>query len=318
MTRVADTGRTATGRTAGTTPLLALAVLAGAMVALQQRLNGALGTALGDSVLAALVSFLVGLVCVAVVVLTRPASRRRLRAVRALPRWWLLGGLGGATLIAVGAAATPVIGVALLTVALVAGQTTGGLAADRIGLGPGGVHLLTGPRVAGAALCLVAVGLASFGRDARSASPTLLLLVVLAGLMVTVQQALNGRVREATGDAGVATFVNFLVGTTALAALGLGLAVLRGLPPQRWPGGERWYLYLGGPIGAAFVAVAAVAVRRIGVLRLSLAVVAGQLVGAVLLDVATPATGHAVAVATLLGALLTLVAVAVSGYGARS
>lgn len=41
-------------------------------------------------------------------------------AVRSLPVWACLGGLGGATLVAVGAAATPVIGVALLAVTLAA------------------------------------------------------------------------------------------------------------------------------------------------------------------------------------------------------
>ena len=39
-------------------------------------------------------------------------------------------------------------------------------------------------------------------------------------------------------------------------------------------------------MGAAFVAIAAVVVRVLGVLRLGLAVIAGQLVGALLLDVA--------------------------------
>lgn len=307
MTAVAE-------RTTGTGGLLAAAVVAGALVAVQQRLNGQLGVALRGALPAALVSFATGLVCVAVVVLGRARSRRALAAVRGVPAWWCLGGLGGATLVAVGAAATPVIGVALLTVALVAGQTLGGLGVDRAGLGPGGAHLLTGPRVAGAVLCLVAVALASTARDARSASALLLALVVLAGFLVAVQQALNGRVREATGDAGVATLVNFGVGTAALALAGALVALRYGLPPQRWPGPGQWYLYLGGPIGAAFIAVAAIAVRRVGVLRLSLAAVAGQLVGAVLLDVATPATGRTVAVPTVLGALLTLVAVGVSGY----
>jgi transporter family-2 protein len=133
-----------------------------------------------------------------------------------------------------------------------------------------------------------------------------------------VQQALNGRVRRTTGSAAVATLVNFVVGT---AALGLGVlltALVRGgLPDGDWPGPVQWYLYLGGPIGATFVAVAAVIVRRLGVLRLGLAVVAGQLVGALVVDVVLPATEEGIAAATVLGAALTLVAVAVSGMGVR-
>ncbi len=305
------------GGSRATTAALAVAVVSGALVAAQQRVNGELGVELADALLAALVSFGTGLVAVALVVLGRPPARRAMAAVRAVPWWMRLGGLGGASLVAAGAAATPRIGVALLTVALVAGQTTGGLVVDRLGLAPGGSHLLTWPRLAGAALCLVAVGIGSLGRDARDADPLLIALVVGAGFLIAVQQALNGQVRRTTGHAGAATLVNFLVGTTALAvAFGVAVAA-RGLPAGSWPGADQWYLYLGGPIGAGFVAMAAIVVRRLGVLRLGLAVIAGQLVGAILLDLAVPVTDRGIAPATALGAALTLAAVVVSGRGVR-
>ena len=296
---------------------LAAAVFSGGLVALQQRVNGQLGVDLDDALLASVVSFGTGLVVVVAVVLARPAARRAVRAVRQVPWWQRLGGLGGASLVAVGATATPRLGVALLTVGIVAGQTTGGLAVDRAGIGPGGSHLLTAPRVAGALLCLVAVGIGVLGRDAREADPLLLLAVVGAGFLIAVQQALNGRVRATTGDASVATLVNFVVGTTVLlTALGVALAV-RGAGDGDWPGAGEWYLYLGGPIGASFVAMAAVVVRRLGVLRLGLATIAGQLVGAVLLDLLLPATETGIAAMTVVGAALTLVAVGVSGLGVR-
>jgi transporter family-2 protein len=300
-----------------TTLALCAAVLSGALVAVQQRVNGQLGVDLQAPLLAALVSFSTGLVAVVVVVLARPPARRALAAVRDVPWWMRLGGLGGASLVAVGAFAAPQIGVALLTVGLVAGQTTGGLVVDRVGLAPGGSHLLTLPRIAGAVLCMVAVGLGGLGPDARDADPLLLLLVVAAGFAIAVQQALNGRVRRTTGNAAVATLVNFVVGTAALALAALVVAAARGLPDGDWPGADQWYLYLGGPVGASFVAVAAVVVRRLGVLRLGLAVIAGQLVGALVVDVVLPATERGIAGATILGALLTLVAVAVSGSGVR-
>jgi len=251
------------------------------------------------------------------VVLARPHARAALALVRDVPWWGRLAGLGGAALVAVGAFATPQIGVALLTIGLVAGQTGGGLLVDRLGLGPGGAHLVTLPRLAGAVLCVLAVGLGAAGRGARDADPLLLALVVVAGFLIALQQALNGRVRRTTGNAAVATLLNFVVGTVVLAAGVVLLALVSGLPGGDWPGLDRWYLYLGGPLGATFVAVAAVVVRRLGVLRLGLAVVAGQLVGALVLDLVTPATGSAIELLTVVGAALTLVAVAVSGLGAR-
>jgi bacterial/archaeal transporter family-2 protein len=307
----ADTGSTAT------TLALAAAVASGAMVALQQRVNGQLGVDLHDALLAALVSFGTGLIAVVLVVLARPAARRAVSALSQVPWWTKLGGLGGASLVAAGAAAAPEIGVALLTVGLVAGQTAGGLLVDRVGLAPGGSHLLTWPRLVGAALALLAVGLGALGRDAREADPLLLVAVVGAGVLIALQQALNGRVRRATGHAGVATLVNFVVGTTALVVVYALAVALRGLPAGTWPGLDQWYLYLGGPIGASFVAVAAVVVRRLGVLRLGLAVIAGQLVGAIAIDLALPATATGIAVPTAVGAVLTLVAVVVSGMGVR-
>ena len=289
------------------------AVASGSLVALQQRVNGELKTALGDALLTALVSFGTGLVGVVAVVLSRASARAALLRVRDVPWPQLLGGLGGATLVAVGAAAAPEIGVALLSVGLVAGQTSGGLVVDRAGWGPGGSHALTRPRVMGAALCLVAVGISVLGEGARAASPLLVLLVVVAGFVIAVQQALNGRVRVTTGDAGVATLVNFVVGTGALALGVLVNVAVTGLDVGHWPGPDQWYLYLGGPLGATFVAVAAVVVRRLGVLRLGLAITAGQLVGALLLDLLLPVTKAAVDVLTVVGVALTLVAVYVSG-----
>ena len=288
-------------------PLLA-AVLSGALVALQQQLNGDLGRSLHDPLLAAVVSFGTGLVVVTTLLLVRRSSRLALPRAWALPWWTRLGGLGGASLVAAGAAAAPEIGVALLTVGLVAGSTVGGLAVDRAGLGPGGHRPLTRARLVGAALCLVAIAISAVA-GLKDASPLLLSLVVGAGAFIALQQALNGRVRQAA-DATVATFVNFVAGTSAL-LLGLGAkALLVGVNAERWP--SQWWLYLGGPMGATFVAVAALVVRRLGVLRLGLAVTAGQLLGGIVLDL-----GRGVANTTLIAAVLTMTAVAVSGRGQR-
>lgn len=296
--------------TGGSPLVLALAVGSGALVALQQRVNGNLAVSLDDPVLAAVVSFGTGLALVLAVLAVRRDARAKVSGLRAIPWHWRLGGLGGASLVAAGAAAAPRIGVALFTVGLVAGTTLGGLLVDVIGLGPGGHHPVTGPRLAGAALGLLAI-VASASHGLNSANPWLLLAVVLAGSFVSYQQAVNGRVRAVT-NATVATLQNFTVG---LAALLLGLllrAALVGVHAESWPGADRWWLYLGGPIGASFVAVAAVVVKRLGVLRLGLAVTAGQLVGGILLDV-----GHGLVATTVVGAGLAMTAVVVSGVRSR-
>ena len=297
---------------------LAVAVVSGALVAVQTRVNAALAVDLGDALLAAVLSFAIGLVTVAVIVAARSSARAALPLLSTAPWWSFLGGFGGATLVAVAAYAAPRLGVALLSIGIVAGQTTGGLLVDRLGVGPGGVHHLTRPRVVGALVCLLAVGVSVVGRGAGEASPVLLLLALVAGLLIAFQQAFNGRLRRATGDAFVATVVNFVIGLSALLAVYGLLGLRNGWSVEQWPGASEWFLYTGGPLGVTFVAVAAIVVRTLGVLRLGLAVIAGQLLGAVLLDLSVPAAAHGVAAATLVGVALTFVAVGITGRTART
>ncbi|MCU1600303.1 MAG: hypothetical protein JWO22_1012 [Frankiales bacterium] len=280
---------------------LAAAVVSGGFVALQQRLNGELGADLHDPLLAAVVSFGSGLLLISVLVLRRLDALSRLTQV---PWWSRLGGLCGATLVAVGATAAPKIGIALLTVGLVSGTTVAALLVDRAGLGPGGSRPLTPGRLGGAALCLFAIGL-SAREGLRAASPLLIALVVLAGGLISLQQAVNGRVRAAT-DATVATFVNFIVGTTGLLLALTVKAVVFDVHADRWPH-EPW-LYFGGLIGCAFIAMAAVTVGTLGVLRLGLSTTAGQLIGGVLLDL-----DRGISAVTAVTVGLTLVAVGISG-----
>ncbi len=292
---------------------LAITVFSGSLVSVQQRINGRLGTELNDVMVASLISFATGLVVVVAVVALRPASRRALPALRLTRPWERLGGLGGASLVAVGAFATPRIGVALLTVGLVAGQTGGGLLVDRVGLGPSGAHPVTARRTLAAVLCLVAVVVSSLGGSVRHADPLLLVSVVAAGVLVSGQQALNGRVRARTGDAPVAVSVNFVTGTVALTAVVVVRAAVGASSLGAFPTDP--VLYLGGTIGALFVGVGAIMVRLVGVLRLGLAVIAGQVVGAVLLDLFLPVPGASLSLLTVVGAGLALAPIAVIGRG---
>ncbi|XTZ17656.1 DMT family transporter [Micromonospora echinospora] len=296
-----------------------LAVLSGLAVALQSRINGELGVRLGDGIAAAVVSFGLGLLVLLVLVPVVPAGRRGLRRLRsaltagALRPWQCLGGVCGALLVATQGLTIGTLGVAVFTVAVVAGQTGSSLAVDRAGLGPTGRQPVTANRLAGAALTVVAVLIAVGDRLGDPGTLALALLPLLGGIAIAWQQAVNGQVRAASGSALTATLVNFAVGTLALlVTLAVDLLV-RGLPTGGFPS-EPWF-YLGGPIGILFIALAAAVVRFTGVLLLGLATIAGQIVGAVLLDVMLPTAASHPGPATLLGAALTLVAVLVAALG---
>ncbi|MCX4473145.1 DMT family transporter [Micromonospora sp. NBC_01655] len=293
---------------------LALVVLAGAASAAQGAGNAELGERAGDPVLGALVNNLGGCLVVLVGLLGLRSTRAGLDALRRarLPWWSYLGGLGGAVIVTVAAYVVPVLGIAVFTIAQVAGGSLGGLAADRAGLAPLGRLRLTGSRVTGALLGVLAVALAQLGRPIGEVAVGGILLAVAGGAAVALQSALNGRVSAAgTTTAGIA--INFAVGTPVIVAVAALAGAFTG-PAPTWP--HDWYLYLGGLLGVGIVFALMLGVRAVGVLRTGLALVAGQLGGALLLDVALPG-GAGPRWPVLVGALLTLLAVVVAGRGTR-
>ncbi|MFG1881834.1 DMT family transporter [Micromonospora sp. NPDC049102] len=304
--------RSATRRIIG----VALASVAGVAVAVQSRINGELGVRLADGFAAAVVSFGLGLVVLLVLVPATPGGRRGLLAVRraltagTLRPWQCLGGMCGALLVATQGLTIGALGVAVFTVAVVAGQSGSSLAVDRAGIGPTGRQPITRQRLAGAVLTVLAVVLAVADRLGDPGGLALAVLPLLAGVGIAWQQAVNGQVRAAADSALTATLVNFAVGTvTLLVAFAIDIAV-RGWPTGHLPS-EPW-LYLGGPIGIVFIAIAATIVRFTGVLLLGLATIAGQVIGAVLLDLVLPTAASHPGVNTLLGAALTMLAVLVT------
>ena len=289
-----------------------LAVLGGAGAALQARINGELALRIGNGIAAATISFLIGLGLLLLAVgWMRPGLLKVRLALRdGSLRWWqLLGGVCGAFLVATQGLTVPVLGVAVFTVAIVAGQSASSLAVDRAGLAPGGRRTLTASRAWGAVLCVVAVLIAVSDRIGDAKALGLALLPALAGVGSAWQLGMNGFVRQAAGANLPATFVNFLAGTVAL-LLGLGTDLLIGggigpLPAEPW-------LYLGGPLGIGFIAIAAAVVKRIGVLLLGMAAIAGQILGSLVVDAVAPAAAGPPDARTIAGALLALAAVALA------
>lgn len=298
----------------------------GALVAVQSQLNGDLAVAFGGGtaggMASALISFAGGFVLLCAGAAVSPAMRHGLATVRSAARagrlraWHLLGGTAGAFLVATQGLTVGTIGVALFTVALVAGQTASGLGVDRAGVGPSGPQALSVLRVVGAAVTVAAVALSAGerlgGADALSTAALALALLPLAGgAAIAWQQAVNGQV-SATGGPWATTWINFAVGTTwlTLAAL-VGLAL--GGAPTTLP--DTWWLYLGGPIGVVFICSAAVLVRVHGVLVLGLSIVCGQVSAALVVDQLVGS--EPLGALTVAGAGVTLVGVLLAGLGTR-
>ena len=306
-------------------PLLAglpLAVGAGLAIPLQGRINGALGARLNDGIAASVVSFSTGLVVMILISLLLPRGRAGLARIlpavrsRAFPRVYVLAGGIGALFVFAQSFTVGVLGVALFTVATVTGQTVSGLIVDRLGIGPAGRKPVTAIRVIGCLLTIAAVawavsprftGTDGGGSDGGPATLLLpLLLPVVAGFLMSFQQAMNGTATVHYGTPVAATLVNFVAGSVVLwTAYAIKVAIAG--PGNPLPG--EWWYYVGGPMGCVFIGLGALLVRSLGVLVTGLGMIAGQLLGSLALDVILPAPGTVVAPATVLGTILTLAAI---------
>jgi transporter family-2 protein len=296
-----------------------VAVLAGLAMPIQGRVNGALAARLNDGVAAALVSFGTGLVLIIVISVLLPRGRAGLAELvpaireRRFPRLYLGAGAIGALFVFSQSLTVGILGVALFTVAAVTGQTLSGLFVDRAGIGPAGRRPVTRMRVVGVILTVVSVAWAVSPRfDAGGELRTWLipvLLPIIAGTLMSFQQAMNGTAAMHYGTPITATLMNFISGTTVLLAAWLVKVAMAGaggpLP------GEWWY-YVGGPLGCLFIGLGAVLVRGLGVLLAGLGMIAGQLVGSLVLDLVFPTAGTVIRFATVAGPILTLVAIVLS------
>lgn len=296
-----------------------LAAVSGVMIALQARANGELSHLIGNGVEAALVSFGSGLAIIAVIALFNPAIKAGARNLRGavtrkeLPKWTLFAGALGGSFVAVQTHIVPLIGVAIYSVASIAGQTAVSLVVDRIGLTGGGKKHITPRRIAAALFTVFAVFISVFDRlDARNLSIFAVVLGCIAGAIVGIQRALNGQINEHSHQSFTTSLLNFIMGTIFLVIF---LSILIAVGPTELvplPAGP-WWIYTGGVIGVIYIAFTSTIVQHLGVLTFTLFSVGGQLVGSLLIDFYSPTEGVQVSVYLVAGIIMTYCGVLVGG-----
>lgn len=296
---------------------LALALVAGGAISLQAFVLGRLATHVGSIELAATAHLVVSSIVLFAAAMATGVPVRAFGRVHkdAGVRWWHLvaWAAAGVTIVVISSAVSKV-GVALVTVALVCGQTTGSLIIDRLALSPAGKGHLTVARVLGAALALGAVVIAALGSDG-DVHLGLLALAVLGGASFALGGAAMGRVGERTNQPLIGAWLNMATG--AVVVVIIWLAVTGGTAPDGWSApAVQWIVP--GCCGAVAVFIMAKVVARLGALRLMLGLVAGQSIVGLVLDLIAPVPGQSVTFRTVLGVVLTLVAVAVSGLGGHA
>ena len=298
-----------------------LAAISGLMIAVQARANGELSYRMGNPIEAALVSFGSGLIIISFISAFNPAIKAGIRNLRGalkrkeIPLWTLFAGMLGGSFVAVQTQIVPIIGVAIYSVASIAGQTAASLVVDRIGLTGGGKKHITVRRVAAAGITVLAVLISVLDRlEANNLSVLAVLLGCFAGAIVGVQRALNGQINESTQQSFTTSLLNFIMGTTILVIfLGIGMMINR-TEIVSLPAGP-WWMYTGGTIGIIYIAFTSTIVQHLGVLTFTLISVGGQLVGSLLIDFYSPTEGVNVSVYLVTGIVMTYVGVIVGGVG---
>lgn len=296
-----------------------LAALSGLMIALQARANGELSYRLNNGLEAALVSFGSGLIIIAVIAALNPAIKEGIRNLRAavtnkeIAQWKLLAGALGGSFVAIQTHIVPLIGVAIYSVASIAGQTAMSLVVDRIGLTGGGKKLISRRRVAAAVLTVLAVFVSVFDRiDAKNLSLFAVVLGCIAGAVVGVQRALNGQINEYSHQSFTTSLLNFITGTSLLVILILGGVLIGKVELVPLPMGP-WWIYTGGTIGVIYIAFTSTIVQHLGVLTFTLFSVGGQLVGSLVIDLVSPTNGVNVSAYLVTGIVVTYLGVIVGG-----
>jgi transporter family-2 protein len=299
-----------------------LAALSGLLIAMQARANGELSHRMGNPIEAALVSFGSGLLIISLISIFTPAIRNGMKNLKGavsrkeIPVWTLFAGMLGGSFVAVQTQIVPIIGVAIYSVASIAGQTAASLLVDRIGLTGGGKKQITVRRVAAAGVTVLAVLVSVLDRiEAENLSLFAVIFGCFAGAIVGVQRALNGQINESTHQSFATSWLNFIMGTTFLfILLSIGVAINRA-EIVALPSGP-WWMYMGGTIGVIYIAFTSTIVQHLGVLTFTLISVGGQLAGSLLIDLYSPTQGVQISTYLVTGIVMTYLGVLVGGAGA--
>ena len=296
-----------------------LAALSGILISFQARANGELSLRLDNGLQAAFISFSSGLLLIAFISIFNPSIKNGARKLRAavaakeIAPWTLFAGALGGAFVAVQTQIVPLIGVAIYSVASIAGQSATSLLVDRIGFTGGGKKPISPRRIAAAVVTVLAVLVSVLDRiDARNLSLIAVALAGLAGAIVGVQRALNGLINEHSGQSFTTSLLNFIMGSSALGIALLFAVAIGKVEFVALPAGP-WWIYMGGTIGVIYIAFTSTIVQHLGVLTFTLFSTGGQLIGALFIDIYSPTEGVSVSAYLVSGIVMTFLGVLVGG-----
>ena len=109
-----------------------------------------------------------------------------------------------------------------------------------------------------------------------------ILLALVAGISVVVQQALNANLRTALGSAAWSGLISYAVGLISMVLL--TLALRDPVPSAAVAARIPWWAWSGGLFGAIFIALAILLIPQLGAATFIALLVAGQMLVSITLD----------------------------------
>lgn len=270
---------------------MVLGVAIGVLMPSQSAINNRLRNAVSTPWVMAVISFLVGTVCLVFLTWATVGTVGFDLGNFITQPWWIWsGGVFGVIGMTTNVLLLPVIGALYSTMLNLTAQVITTMIIDHFGLFGVDRYPADGWRVTGAVLVMLAAALAVVGgrrRPQLNAQPTSKAWY-LAGLGIGVcfglQVAINGQLTLVLDSAVHSAFISFLVGTLVLIAV---VVLTRPSLRLRVPEGAThnpWWMWLGGVLGALYVTGVAFLSPLIGSAVTVVVVQVGLISGSLLVD----------------------------------
>ncbi|MGI1805496.1 DMT family transporter [Exiguobacterium sp. TDN 0502] len=265
----------------------------GLLVPVQTSVNTRLRGVVGSPFLASLISFTIGSLFLFILVLLVDGNVTGLATAADEPFWIWGGGVLGVIYLTGNILLFPRLGGVQTVIMPIFGQVIMGLLIDHFGLFKANVTPLSLTRMIGAVLVLLGVvGTVALGdylarrhqNHLEAQADSLFvwrILGILTGMMSAAQTAINGHLGTVLGSAVKGALISFVIGVITLLLLNLLLRTKwqfdRTQPLPAW-------IWIGGLIGALFVAGNAFIVPLVGTGLAVVIVTIGLLTGSLLID----------------------------------
>jgi len=278
---------------------ITIGIVIGLILSLQTAVNSRLRGFIGSPYQASFVSFTVGTLFLAIVMLASHESLGVSGQMFATQPWWIwIGGLLGVIFLTTNILLFPHIGGVQTAIMPILGQVLMGSIIDNFGWFSSTQQPLTLVRVTGLLLALIGIVITVALPDIllRRASGQLKttatvgnpwpwrLLGIFTGALGATQPTINGRLGLALNSALHAAFISFLVG--ALCLFFIVIIVNHGFREiARATGhGKPWWIWIGGAMGGVFVLGNAYLAPIIGTGQTVVFALLGQIAGGLLVD----------------------------------